>query len=603
MVKKRIRVKSSLKALEIALILLLFTVFYRFFPFGFINFGGGWYPCIMYLEQGVLYGGQPYCAQSPLIFYYGLLIYRLFGMGMLDYIVHATVMVLWIVLAHIMRRVLRHEGVSHDFLLAVCFILLIVPPSVNNPAVLFSTVFTLAGFHLLFHMKPRGGGLYAGVCFSLAVFFKYSSLFTIAVISLIHVRNLVYHDRKIILGLKAVEGTILLALPTLMLFTAFTFLHPNFLGYTLISQIILPQASYADALVVILSTDNIHGLALFAVTLVLLAGIVLRLYDGRIVYPITALTIQLVAFSMAHHRGDYNLPFYYALPSYPFLIFAAIQLREKSLRLFSILLFIGFVFPSIVYSPLSEVRDSVLVRDISMLRHDVKSGMALLPPQDGWVLYETSEDTMDVFTEFNTTIDESRVRFLLPGKDHLPLPDMVWAPRVSLLLRTAVNPNPLDLELTDAEKEIRSEILAGKYSLIMYGPPSTMVIVPRILSTIPREVLNTYCEVSVPDFHYFGSGRKHHTLIMNDMHKCVDMAIGMAKHYSQIYDSICGRSQPAAEVIATVMRMNKVDLGRKCESGISQSYSDLFVVRAPDIILALVGSLLTYIILVYLGGR
>jgi len=194
--------------------------------------------------------------------------------------------------------------------------------------------------------------------------------------------------------------------------------------------------------------------------------------------------------------------------------------------------------------------------------------MHYIPPQQGRVLIEgTTEYTRELIERFDIPMSMNDVDVVeATGYDVSTSEDPDTGPRLRKLLNsTSEDVNQPYGNLTKAESKLRDEIINGKYSLIIYGPPLWSAV-QRVVISLPQEVKNQYCVVKVPNFLYYGSGLSYTELVFHNKKDCSTILSGMRGYYSEKFDYICSKSQIAANVVYMTLKEHGISLNVNCQS-------------------------------------
>ncbi len=575
--------KFTIHQIKIPLLIAILTLQLYFFPFGFINFGGGWHLCIEFLSNGVLYENQIYCNQAPLIYYYGFLVNTIFGWELFDSIIHLTIIALWITLAITLKSILIIEDIWNEFIFFIIYILLIIPPSVNNPEVMFSTIFLIGGFYFLQYIKFEQNIMISAFLFALSIFFKYTAFIPFILI----ISTYIYSIRDKTSSKTIITRLGILFLPLIILTVVFNSIHPKLLDYTFFSQIAYPEVGLLKAISLMFTTLNIHAIALTTLMIILALGLRFGYFKSKELFPIISFAIIIIALSLTKSHGNFQSPSYYALSAYPFLIISLLILYKNDKRIFYTAFIICVLYPSIVSNSFTNIRDSYMNKYDEDLQNLVSSGLSYIPNQKGKILIETGREQKNSIIESSPNTRIEQIEYIYPSNGLIGPSDPFWGPRVKKILDNRLIITVDDIPLTTREKEIREKILNGGYSTIFYGPPR-MTTIPRILRTIPRSVLNQFCEVRIPNYLYHGGGRFFSTMIFSNRSYCPIMSRQMTNHYLNNFDKICEMSQDASRIVWEVLRLNGFILQKKCGSGAKVTDIDMYKIQIIDIILVII---------------
>ncbi|MBD3388203.1 MAG: hypothetical protein GF416_03910 [Candidatus Altiarchaeales archaeon] len=550
--------------------------------------GGGYWVCVDYIGEGTLYGGQPYCAQGPVIYYIGYAVSNLLGSGHLLYFLSLMTVAANVVIYVLVRDMLSRRGVSHDFLYTLLY-LLMVYRFMSFVTSTLATCFYICGVYLLYHGRRRFRGLPSGFLFSLAVFTKMTTLLPVLIaIALFMALEGFEFVRRPGLESKLVfrggPGAFLepgISLSTVVFsYLMLSGVYPNMFDYVVSGHQMLVSSDLMWGLGKLISLRMIDVVAGVTVVL-LLSYCLLKGFFGRdtIVYVMTQFSLVAYGLLFILHYGGLRIGSHYMLPAYPFLVASYMVVWKRSRRIFSLLFLVTLVYPSIysVELPGSPIAVSsspfvTLTRwDTYMgckeLREDVEYAFRFVPPQDGLVLTETADPELLPFERYDVSVDPGQVVIIPSGSRGFPsYEDPLWTPNLRERLNLTVDyARAYEEPLTPEEKVIKNDILSGKYSMIVVGPP-TWTSVARITFQIPEYLSENFCVVFAPDFYYIGEGRHHTSLLFRDSRDCALMLSNMTEYYNIRHDYFCSKGKNPYLSVADVMRMNNLPFQmRSCD--------------------------------------
>ncbi|VVB51007.1 Uncharacterised protein [uncultured archaeon] len=614
----------------VVLILLLGAVFYAH-PFGEQEFGGGFRVCLDFIQKGEgLYNLQPYCSQTPFIYYYGYIIRQIIGDSLLDFVLAATTLVADAVAYVVLRRVLEAEKLPSGFLYDAAFILFMVTPSVNQLPSAAAAAAVAAATYVLLYGKSRRRFLVGGVLFSVATFSKYTAAVPCVGLGLFclfsggHVKV----KRNYPFFVVSDEGRFSfvfsrLLLPTLILFIFLRMVYPHFLEYTLLAHVYRAQlTSWQAVLEMLIMYRNAVPAVLYA------AAVFYAVKEGalrsrRLMYAVvSAAGLLLLMYSFTRATGMFTPPIYYALPYLPFIVVTLAAVQVKYPKMHVLLFILLIVYPTLQVSPVDKYLHRDESADLQKFRALADWGFHFIPPQNGRVLIEVSDDDyLDTFfATFNiTTVDRNQIDTISP-KQSVGHEDPVWAPNLRRLL--GIQSTDDNIELTDAEKDIRKKLLNGTYSLVIYGPPSWTSVI-RILEEVEKDGLYSttdqmhvllgiknepvsYCVAITPNSYYGGTGRSDSTLFFREDEQCQKFLNDGLMYYGGHFNEICAESKKIAGLIHDMYWRIRPDMyfptcpsGGKREVWLSK---DTRLMEGRDVALVLAASIALYFAVHYGGG-
>jgi len=579
-------------SLKILFILILGILVVNKHPIWTDVISGGWEVCIEYINEGSLYGGQPYCNQAPLIYYYGVAIKSIMGYRFLWLGFTLTKLFLLVIVFQLINKFTIHLGYGNSFINSVLFLYLIYPHAANKPEVLFSTVFFLLGFYVQYHKRFERWEFVSGILYAISLFFKYTAIYPIGLGLIIQFHRNFKNSIS-----NAILEVIKIISPTIVLTIIFYILHPLFWVYSVIGQIAYPASTLIDALHIQFFSWNIRSITLDA----LVVTYAYLLYNTRfkenerlyILYPLVC--IPLVSLSMTRAYNAFISPEYYALHTYPLLIVSTQVLLKRRPKFF--VLIVGFVllYPSFSGAGLLVMeRDSYLSTEIKGLDELVMSGLRVLPPPHKSLLFESDREIIQYiekngpnsyFSRFGWKVFDGQNRYIYSDAEFTGAEDPYWAPRLRKLTNITLNYSIAREELSKSEREVKEEIIGGKYDVIMYTAASWLATT-HILSDIPHTELNKYCEMYVPDFKHQGYGRGYSTIIYTNKSVCAQAAREMAEYYMERFNEICNKSQRASRVVKDTVMKNGFLMNIGCNSNTEVKGEDILRPRLMDFIIS-----------------
>jgi hypothetical protein len=587
-----------------AVVLTTLYLAWTLLPADFVIGGGGWWMCLDYVGAGTLYSGQPYCAQGPVIYYLGYLLRLFFGDRLLIYAFWAVVLSANAVIYLILRRILTHQSLYHPQVFGILYILMVFRFMSDITSTVATCMF-IAGYYLLCHARSRHGGVLAGAALALAIFTKYTTVLpaVILLVSCLAMRTLrPLHLKGVGISIRPVfqkQAILDFIWAVIAIMTSFIILrqmHPLLVKYTVAAQTDLISRDILGKMAALLGNMSLNTAAT-AVILATLAYCVLRGFFGRdtLIFPLMQLTLVLHGLLFVLTFGVTQVGSSYFLPVYPFLAASYMAVRAKSNRIFTLLVLVTLVFPSIYGSPITDATRQEFDKEAAKAVRAMEYGLRFIPPQKGLVLVEGYGGYSERFREYGSRIDPEKV-VVIPTREsgYTVHEDPSWAPKLRDEIGISGTKSPYD-GLTDKEKALQSEILAGRYSLIVVGPPSWSVSF-RVLSGIAGYMNDNYCTVYVPNYQYMGVGRSYTALYFQDRGDCEKMKGDLRGYYTANFNSLCGIGENSDKIVKMVASWDGYEIPYCCGIPQTPKYSPQEKDRArlQDLILALILYLPTY---------
>ncbi len=553
---------------------------------------GGWQICLDYLSEGTLYGGQPYCNQAPLIYYLGLSVRMIFGedgmwIGFLAIKVAALVYILRMIL--LMSDKLECRD---DFLAIALFLMIFLPISSTKPSALLSSAFLLWGLDLMmFKRKPS----FAGVAFSIALMFKYTSIFPIALAVIMRANRGLKKNLE-----QCLDQAGQLAIPSVIFSLFFLYAHDHFIEYSILAQIIKPHTDLAGGLWIIISSGSSHAIALLACIIgfgyYFLWGGIKGWRREIIAYPLICLPIIILSLTKTY--ALYHTPRHYGLQLYPLLILSALMIIKKKRLVTIALVSLVLLYPGVDgQNILVTAKEKYNAGQMDALKIKVMSGLGKVPAPEKGLLFESSSQEIEeinrqgaqkYFQKYGWEVKSKDNTFITPREFKYPVPDSYWYPRLQTLVNITFKMNQSVLKgSSDVEKEMMEDIEGGRYDVIMFTAKSWREIT-KVTEDLSEDMQKHLCYLYIPDFTHEGWGRDFGIMMYSNLSKCIIGEKEMTKHYSQILPEICRMNPRAGEIVISVMKKHENKLGYICATGPADRVEKERI-EMIDILLALFG--------------
>jgi hypothetical protein len=568
------RERGGRMPVQVILFALLLLTAWTYLPRDFSLGGGGSWMCIDYVAEGTLYGGQPYCTQGPVIYYVFYLFSIVFGGS-----TQAMLAISWAVILGfhalnylIVRRILIHHRAYHPEATAFLYILMVFR-FMNDLNSNLAAGFFLPGFYVLYYSRIPYRGLAAGVLFSLAAFTKYTTLIPITLAVAYHLLKhnitiqmtpglrgsirLSYH-----IDLGSITDAVLVAVVLLASFFIFDHAYAYFIEYTITVQTGQLPSDVGGGIGKILG-DRSLTTAIAAVIVSAVLYSLARGFFGRdeLIYPLTILAILPYGIIFYLWQGRILLGTHYLLPIYPLMLVAYLLVRERSPKLFTMLVVVTVVYPSIYGSPFLDAARGGFDRGDAESVKAMEYGIHFIPPQSGFALIEGPSGYEGIFAKYGAPVETSKVTRIRTDERGYPThEDPVGGPMLRKLVNISSAYSQAYDGLTVEELAIQDEILSGKYSLIISGPPS-WAATTRILNNVTPYLRENYCGVFIPNFLYRGTGLSFYTLLFKDPEDCARMIADSAAYYNDNFDKFCLMGGGAGNIVKQVVNYNIQSLG------------------------------------------
>jgi hypothetical protein len=562
-------------------------------PSNFDIGGGGWWICLEYVGEGTLYGGQPYCAQGPVIYYLGYFIGSLTGTlyseGPLMILSMASAIMGYLVL----RAILIKQGLYNPWVYAIAYVLAVFRLSAHTTSMV-AMMFFLIGYYQTTKPRNSRSALLAGAAFTLGIFTKYTALLpTIIVVAYSYIIRdaLVFSRGKIKFNPAAVSlrwpaligGTAVLA------FIGFSMAYPNFIEYTIGAQRDLLKKTVFEGIVdLILQADR---RTISAAAMLSLSGIAIhRGYFSRetLVYPLALTTFIAygIMFSLTDFMGGANVGSPYLLPAYPMLVGTLMAVYRRNTALFCAITLIVLVYPSIFANPLVDPFGLKFLEDREAAINRIQYGMHYLPKDPSSILVEGPGGYDEEFiSKYDLSIRPERMELINSDNVRASYTDPVWTPK--LKERVGVDYEGEAIVGDTIKEDVMEEILSGGYDIIITGPPA-WAITGEALRGVEEYVKRNYCGVYLPNFQYMGEGLSHSAVYMRDFEGCLRMREQVRRYYTENFMEFCDMGGDVANIVRVSQRFNRYEIPLNCDNTQRFVYGKemQYRIRAYDIPLA-----------------
>jgi hypothetical protein len=419
---KALRPSTKLKqnAFFALYVIVLLVLLWYLWPSTFGIGGGGWWVCLDYVSKGTLYGGQPYCAQGPVIYYVGYAFDEAFGWIHTDLPLAILSIASNAIIFIITKKILRREGLYHPYLYPLLYALMVYR-FMSDVTSMLSSAFFIVGFWLFYGYEGRYRLWGSGSAFTLAIFTKYMAALPIA-ITIAYVvffregirfkgskngtRAFVDPERFRIKDAAAV-GTFFL-----LMFLFMNLYFPNLREYTLEGHSDQVKGNMMSAISYQIEKRSLNSVATVIIFITLGYLMIKGLFDARkLVFPLTQITLPIIGlmFIRVGNVLDTKIGTHYMLPVYPLLLVTYMAVWYRSRKVFTLLVLVTMIYPSIFGSPLLEASRMWFEEKKAASIAAIQYGLHFIPPQQGYVLTEGNAGYEKIFKDYGTPISLDKV--------------------------------------------------------------------------------------------------------------------------------------------------------------------------------------------------
>ena len=530
-----------------------------------------WYLCLDFLEQGILYSGEVYCVQGPVIYIFTFVIKLFFGIENLPVISNFLNILMSVFIILIIARIIEREtNKDYFFVILILYSLFIYPYLITGDLhITLTALLFFCGFYILYHTKIRLKRYIAGIFFALSIFTHMTAApfvliaiifysFDINNLDFATLRKIIKDKALMFLGLRCM---LFLLLPLLVTSVVFKVIFPNIFIYTFLTAATLPEphinffyklfhifsesitlTNYAPYIVVIfLSVAFIKRRDIYTSSAFLGFIILFLVVNAHIIMPVRYLIIPFVFFIITFLIISNNI----RSPLYRNLFIASLVLM--------------LIIPHSVIAYFDFQRNQ--------LRNEVEYPLNFIPEQKGRILaeyYSESEYKNFLSNYYNYDLDKLDVLITptLSGSDYESVARYTGVNADLWISENIIKP------INNRNKHIVGKINNREYSLIIFGPPEWQNI--RSLHNKVNPNL-TYCNMAIPFLNYFGQSiseaRLHNYLLFRENSDCLIMKKLTEIYYNEHFESICKKDEDTANFIKQIMTLNFIFIDKECTDG------------------------------------
>jgi hypothetical protein len=538
--------------------------------------------CFEYIAQGVLYNGQPYCAQGPVLLYSLYGIYRLFGEHL--YLAISFVGVLLnLGILFLMRLIIEKETKQKVFLslLIVYTFVLYFPIMSSLYGMLLSTFFFLLGFYVFQYSSSKVSYGLAGFFFSLALFSKFTVFIPLLlflafilgkklIVSFRSAPSLLSALRLSFVSSQSYFGPFLAGLfvPFFVLF----FIFPSILSYSAFSHSINPSSNYGSAFFGILSQFNFLPLfssslpfyTFFSFIFIILFSVSFFVFFlRRDVFSFLAsfaTLFSLLKFFQVN-GGATIIEYYFAL-HYVFFIFVFyflfFKIRFTSLspkRVCFIVLLLVFLLLIPFFLHFFQEVQMQKARSVS------EGGLEFLSSLELPFLFENIPSAI-AFQKFLPEFSYVSKNVTIVREDYFDW-DSHYSPRLVQLGVSSVPPDFLEERwISDSSLTALSEgLVEGKFGTLVLTSLGERNI-HKSLREAELFLTENPCVVHVPlfiehDYYFLGTNRhKIIAVFLNNRDVCAQYQLFLLDYYTDHYEDLCSLGVDLAEEAKHFLLLN-----------------------------------------------
>jgi hypothetical protein len=246
------------------------------------------------------------------------------------------------------------------------------------------------------------------------------------------------------------------------------------------------------------------------------------------------------------------------------------------------------VYPSLFGTFIADLTRSGFDSDRETAIYAIQYGLHYIPPQSGYVLTEGPAGYGRIFEDYGAKIDPAKVVVISDSSRKVSYTDATWTPALGKQINLSDNVTGLSGNYSREDELIRADILSGKYSLIMVGPPSWQIVTEN-MENLTDYIRANYCHISLPNFIYLGNGRSETSLYFRSRDDCQAMRTALSKYYNSDYARFCTLGHEVDNSIKIAAAWDKFSIPTSCGTSYDFLYgpSEKYKSQIWDILLAL----------------
>lgn len=581
------------KNVKLVFLLLLFFAmsWYAYEQRGWVGYYEKFMYCFNFIEEGTLYGGQPYCESGgPPNFFIPYLVFKVFG----ESLFHPAMIVLSLIIAlftlyFILQILAREQGKQrwtdvNFFLPSLLFIFLIYLPSLTRFETILAATFFIGGYYVLLYTDLKHKELISGLFFAVAVLSKPTALVPLCFVGLYYLirQHMIFIENKRLklkFSFSMLLKMFLIVLPTIVGILFFRLLYKYFFIYFI--QVMQHQeisVSYPQALLSLVTLED----PLIMPLIVCLGLATYFFWKKKALYAFLAGPVQIILVVMVTQAFNvHHLAYRYWVLLNPFLIITLCLLYEElqgKKTLLKIFLNTAFVlillFPGMYDTPLNTdfgyMKYTSFEKERIAFIRELHYPYQIIPEQERMLFEHSEAGAAGFFKEYAVSVSLDRVDVLSP-KETTPASDAYSLYRYKQLLGDNLKYGTFEeqdsQELRPKEREVVEKINRREYSFIHSGPPE-WIATEKVLNAADQDVLREYCTVDVPTNVWLTESGLHIAKFkFKDQQQCLTFVKRMVNFYNQHWDSLCTKDQFSANLIGDIIRENSIIFPRMCASG------------------------------------
>lgn len=569
-----------------------------------LTFQTRWIRCIDRFADGSIYGGQPECEQTPIIFLVGWILSAI-SQSNLQLLSNLTLIALNAASIYLIIGIVNTRNRTVMAVISVFYCLSVVPNTLEDLPSLISGVFGLLAVKTFLGSEEPRELLKTSGYLILSLSSKVMALSLIAgILSIITFhgvrRALASGGRKdfnIQPLIESAKKCAYISIPIAVSILLAVLAYPLIILYTMTSHSMAFPASTADAIWLTLKTNPLEDARVLMFYALMIASAVYYRKSGdslaiafMVTYP-----IAYVAKYRAHALPHNIFTSYYLLLSTVLLTLLAgrylANLKDRKAILVTASAFImlaGFLgqfhiaggppFAEFAAEQTSEYRAQLaesraLGLEFGELNRIFSGYYSLIPRNTGPVL--VNWEIYDLLQNSTNNIDLE----LVENRNYAGYRTYPADYGVGLVNLNVSSARYFDLEPEDIS--LARDIESGRYEMIMVGPELWDSQIAYALRNVSNSTRDRYCTVYLPAIDTRKNIRHRSQIWLNDTNKCNRLLVDAVSYSMKIFNWTCRRDEWAANnLISNIMAYNRirfegqrefkpVELGVYCRSNVN----------------------------------
>lgn len=564
--------------------------------------------CMEYLLSGTLYGGQPYCIQTPVTYILATSLTLLFGSYALGSLVFYF-LALFLVTVFLHKVAKRELGKESFLFITTLSLFFFGKLFIDDFASIPATLFLIMGFYFFWYKQGLFFKGLGSIFLALSLFSKTHTPIVILPILFFYLLNRYLCFRKesttksiSAFLLQSKKELFVIILSFIIVFFALLLLFPNMITYVYAvhsyNQTVQPLSSIIHDLTTFKYFYDGYILLLYlGICVSLFRYIFYKEYDSFSFISSFSFLFLILTIGSKFSLIKITDTLRYFLPVAPFYLMNVLKLgnslfEEKRKSLIAIFLSAIIILGIIFYLSIGgfSVTDFIANKGINeqklidQVKLDLEYPLTLLPPQTGKIL--TGEDYYHRYDRILSenpffNLEGEEFHNIIPYDENESLtPDMAFAPNFVVMqiipsLDPYIHSTPINYS------SYVDDVNAGNYSIIIttQNYDDTYKLLNK-----NQQYFDNFCIVRIP---YYEEANNDSLSVYRDIRfqsydECLGFANTVYTYYTKNTDLFCSRGSYFFRLVKETLAVNGMNLDKECSNN-----NRLLLVNTPDKIKAL----------------